>query len=67
MTPKEAFRARMALSRRIRATLGETFSDAAACAKWLRIEAEQIEREAVRKARPVERFDLSPDSPEAAF
>lgn len=59
-----AFRRRMTLAATIREQLLELLPDAKARASWLRLLAEQYDRE---RGRTPERFDLDPASPEAGF
>jgi hypothetical protein len=59
-----AFRRRMTLAATIRQELLEVLPDAAARASWLRLLAQQYERE---RGQTPERFTIAPESPEAAF
>ena len=59
-----AFRRRMTLAANIREELLELLPDARARASWLRLLAEQYDRE---RGQTPERFQIDPQSPEAAF
>lgn len=53
---RESFTRRMALSKSIRSTLGDTLPTPEARARWLRAEADALIREAERAKRPLEVF-----------
>lgn len=64
MNTREAIRSRLALAARIRDGLEATLDTDAERARWLAALSQQYAR---RAGKPVERFVVNPDSPEAAF
>ena len=64
---RESFTRRMALSRHIRRELAETLSTARERARWLKAEAQMLEREARNAGRPRERFDVDTNDAAEAF